>query len=370
MTSRRLLVAALCCCCNCVVIARAAHVGSPGGGGGSTGGAAARQTTPPNECPATCRGRSCDDWTAGNDSRIARASCAKLVRQLGCDCGGCACAASAPRRGRRRTTSGECFDTDDGAIDSYGDGCEAYVGNEDWCGGYDGTTFSSIVMCCACGGGSDTASPTPAPSVTVWPTTSFSPTDAPEQATFCGRLRALINALAAGESLVVQVMNDMSCPQEIEVEGDLSVQLFGDAAASRPALSGGGATRLFWVWFGALLELDHIALVDGWANDDGDWGDGSTRGGFLFVVDATLKLRGCVLLDGYADEVRCARAACGVGESHVGVVGRARRTRASRAGLARGGEGLLRRDERRLRARGGGWREKARARGHVPQPHC
>ena len=60
------------------------------------------------------------------------------------------------------------------------------------------------------------------------------------------------------------------------------------------------------------------------------------RGGFMVVYEATLKLRGCVLLDGYsAHQVRCARAACGVGKSHAGVVGRAQRARASRAGVAR-----------------------------------
>ena len=232
-----------------------------GGSGGPTdGGAAARHSTPHYECTKTCLGRSCDDWTAGNDSSVARETCAKLERQFRCDCGGCACAASAPRQGRRRTTSGECIDTDDGATDPYGDDCEDYAGNEGWCGLYDGATFSSIVMCCACGGGSVSASPTLAPSFTASPSTSSAPTGGPEQAAVCGRMRALINALAPGESLVVQVMNDMSCPQQLSFWGDLSVRAFGDATASRPALSGGGATRIFMVEHGALLEIK-MALI-------------------------------------------------------------------------------------------------------------
>jgi len=46
-----------------------------------------------------------------------------------------------------------CVDTDNGAQDSYGDPCSAYVGNEHWCGGYDDEDFKSNEMCCACGGG-------------------------------------------------------------------------------------------------------------------------------------------------------------------------------------------------------------------------
>ena len=104
--------------------------------------------------------------------------------------------------------------------------------------------------------------PTPTPSFTATPSTSSAPTGEPEQAAVWGKLRVLINALAAASgSLVLQVMNDMSCPQEILLSGDRSVRAFGDAAASRPALSGGGATRIFAVEYGALLELDHIALT-------------------------------------------------------------------------------------------------------------
>ena len=103
----------------CVAARAAALVGSLGGSGGPTdGGAAARHSTPHYECAKTCLGRSCDDWTAGNNSSVARETCAKLERQFRCDCGGCICAASAPRRGRRRTTSGECVDIAGDATDA------------------------------------------------------------------------------------------------------------------------------------------------------------------------------------------------------------------------------------------------------------
>jgi hypothetical protein len=44
-------------------------------------------------------------------------------------------------------------DTDNGATDSYGDGCAAYASFPSWCGGYDDDDFLSMDMCSACGGG-------------------------------------------------------------------------------------------------------------------------------------------------------------------------------------------------------------------------
>merc|ERR1712156_296522 len=38
--------------------------------------------------------------------------------------------------------------------DSYGDHCEEYLDNTNWCGNYDTEEFISGEMCCACGGGS------------------------------------------------------------------------------------------------------------------------------------------------------------------------------------------------------------------------
>ena len=47
-----------------------------------------------------------------------------------------------------------CVSTDNGAVDPYGDGCDAYAAVPAWCGGYDDADFVSEEMCCACGGGS------------------------------------------------------------------------------------------------------------------------------------------------------------------------------------------------------------------------
>ena len=43
-----------------------------------------------------------------------------------------------------------CESTDNGALDPYGDSCEDYVENPNWCTYYDDTDFISSIMCCAC----------------------------------------------------------------------------------------------------------------------------------------------------------------------------------------------------------------------------
>ena len=51
--------------------------------------------------------------------------------------------------------AGQCEDSDwyYGWTDSYGDGCDWYYGNEEWCGYYDDGDFWANYDCCACGGG-------------------------------------------------------------------------------------------------------------------------------------------------------------------------------------------------------------------------
>ena len=49
--------------------------------------------------------------------------------------------------------AGECVDTDNGAVDPYGDDCAAYNAFPSWCGNYDDDDFFSLEMCCVCGGG-------------------------------------------------------------------------------------------------------------------------------------------------------------------------------------------------------------------------
>ena len=51
----------------------------------------------------------------------------------------------------------DCTDSDNGALDPYGDGCDEYATSPSWCGNYDDADFSSNTMCCTCGGGSTAA---------------------------------------------------------------------------------------------------------------------------------------------------------------------------------------------------------------------
>ena len=49
-----------------------------------------------------------------------------------------------------------CLDTDNGAVDPYGDDCAAYNDFPSWCGNYDDDDFISNEMCCICDGGTIT----------------------------------------------------------------------------------------------------------------------------------------------------------------------------------------------------------------------
>lgn len=49
---------------------------------------------------------------------------------------------------------GSCDDFDDGYTDFTGDDCEWYDANPWSCGDWDTLDFSSMDMCCSCGGGS------------------------------------------------------------------------------------------------------------------------------------------------------------------------------------------------------------------------
>ena len=46
-------------------------------------------------------------------------------------------------------TDGPCINTDNGAEDQTGSGCDSYT-NLDWCGGSDDDDFTANTMCCAC----------------------------------------------------------------------------------------------------------------------------------------------------------------------------------------------------------------------------
>jgi len=47
-----------------------------------------------------------------------------------------------------------CMDNDNGALDTYGEGCASYTAQPLYCGtNYDNNDFTANSMCCACGGG-------------------------------------------------------------------------------------------------------------------------------------------------------------------------------------------------------------------------
>jgi len=72
---------------------------------------------------------------------------------LGCENMGHCCVA--PQGEDEASSEGGqyCMSTDDGATDSYGDGCTVYDDYPGFCNGYDDDDFTSAFMCCACGGG-------------------------------------------------------------------------------------------------------------------------------------------------------------------------------------------------------------------------
>lgn len=49
-----------------------------------------------------------------------------------------------------------CADSNASAVDIGGDGCDWYVGMEEYCGWYDTPSFDAKEMCCACQGEHDT----------------------------------------------------------------------------------------------------------------------------------------------------------------------------------------------------------------------
>ena len=112
------------------------------------------------DCAATCFGYSCDGWDN---------SCAELEAAYGCSCVGCTCDDDGV------IEDDDCTSTDGGSVDLYDDACGGYAYYPEWCGNYDDSDFSSNTMCCGCGGGSTTRSPSIMPT-TATPTSSAAPT--------------------------------------------------------------------------------------------------------------------------------------------------------------------------------------------------
>ena len=200
--------------------------------------------------------------------------------------------------------SAVCFDTDNGATDRYYDGCDAYANHPSWCGVFDDDDFSSNGMCCVCGGGSSSAFPTQAPTLTNKPSTSPAPTSSPIEVTTYPQLRNPIANMSEGDELKVSLALDITFSDDISFEGDRSVLLAGDAAASRPVLSGGGENRFFQVHDGASLTLKCLALTDGFAQDGGGgFGDSTYRSGAILVRLSTLILDDCILRSCYSGDL-------------------------------------------------------------------
>lgn len=78
------------------------------------------------EYPSWCGGYDDDDFVSSRDC---------------CACGG--------GLGSGLGSGPTCSDSDDGPLDSWGDSCADYQGNEHWCGGYNTSEFDSA-NCCAC----------------------------------------------------------------------------------------------------------------------------------------------------------------------------------------------------------------------------
>ena len=131
--------------------------------------------------------------------------------------------------------------------------------------------------------------------------TSPVPTESPLEVAAYPALKMSIAAMGEGEELKLKVANDITFPNDIDIGGDKIAHLFGDAAASRPALFGGGTARFFQLWYGAALELRHLVLANGYAQDEGTYYyDDKPRGGAILVYESTLVLIGCVLRSCYS----------------------------------------------------------------------
>jgi len=219
--------------------------------------------TSEHSCPGSCFGVTCDQWYIDDGS-----SCAVMENAWGCDCTGCDCA------------NDDCVDLDDGSTDPYGNGCEDYTYHPGWCGNRDNTWFSSENMCCSCGGGSISRN------ITANSFPQFS--DA-------------IESMATGGSLVVKVnTSSMTFTDQVNVKASLLVRILGASTERRPVLSGGGATRLFYVRSGSELSLEDIEVIEGYAHNNAGYDDGERIGGAFVVFEATLTLINCIVRNCYS----------------------------------------------------------------------
>ena len=84
------------------------------------------------------------DWYEANPSSCGAYDTANFIAEaMCCVCGG----------GSTAPEPVACSDTNYGAGDVGGDGCDWYAANPSSCGAYDTDFFNAGAMCCACGGG-------------------------------------------------------------------------------------------------------------------------------------------------------------------------------------------------------------------------
>ena len=239
-----------------------------------------------DECPATCYGQTCDYWNGD--------TCASLEVTAGCDCNGCACA-------NDQGYEDGCFDTADGALDILGNECFDYSNNPDWCfASFGNQDFSANAMCCVCGGGT-MPDPTVAPTQTASPSTTPAPTPEPNPFTTYNQLDNRISNLEAGGTRVLRAASSIAFADEIDVAYGRSVHIFSSTTTTRQTFSGGCSTRLFAVQHNAVLHLEHLQLVDGFAHNDLGFSDGQNKGGVIIVYFASLTLTDCIVSDSYAE---------------------------------------------------------------------
>jgi len=109
-----------------------------------------------------------------------------------------------------RDLTHDCVDTNNGATDStYGYDCALYEYYPSYCGLVDDDDFSSLEMCCDCGGG---VSPTPAPTISLVPTISLAPTYTPT------------DAFMLNNSCLGNLVNDMYQPVDVTASGAWAYQ--------------------------------------------------------------------------------------------------------------------------------------------------
>ena len=135
--------------------------------------------------------------------------------------------------------STSCYDLDDGMTDIAGNSCEDY--GVDLCEDayyYDTYIFTSSSMCCVCGGGTRTHSPTLGPTASAAPSVTPVPTRAQLYVVFT---YIPLAAKTTIDGAVIDVQQSITVASMIVVSG-VSVRIFSSTGA---ALDGGGSSAIF-----------------------------------------------------------------------------------------------------------------------------